>query len=286
MDFEDINKKYREIWKKYLGEPTLTGVGGEKMPIDYWPLQYPSDMMNEKCVLFVGFNPALDDKRPELVIDDRIHNDPSKIHEDKSLIDRIIGFEREALGNNGGSEDKLYAYYAQFPRIMADALNLGDSKCSKWAHLDLLPMRDTSQSHLINSLKLNHANLFDLNERPSGQFILDNLSVFADAVNLLDPPAIVIVNGYVSRSVITTYGSWPRNLLDGNNKGNHDNGSDNLDRIFRIRCDNFKETGARKLFVKGGEYPLLLTSMLTGQRALDLGSRERLIWHLKLLLGK
>jgi len=32
--------------------------------------------------------------------------------------------------------------------------------------------------------------------------------------------------------------------------------------------------------------PIFFTSMLTGQRALDNGSFERLIWHINFVLGK
>ena len=38
-------------------------------------------------------------------------------------------------------------------------------------------------------------------------FVKESLSVFAEAVNLLEPKVIVVVNGYVSRSIIANYGS-------------------------------------------------------------------------------
>ncbi len=282
MDFETVNKKYRELWKEYLANTQLTQKDKEDMHLNRWPMQYPSKENVKKSILFVGFNPSHDDKESFLKIDMGTYKNPSEILDDSALIRQIIDYERDARSKSEAKKSKYNPYYARFPEIAREAMGSED----KWFHLDLLPMRDKKQAVLINSLKLNPDNLFDLNKRSNEQFILDNLSVFADAVNLLDPPAIVIANGYVSKSVIANYGFIYRSV----GKSSHAlaNGplNDDLNRIFRIRCDNFKETGARKLFVKGKEYPLLLTSMLTEQHALDLGSRERLIWHLKLLLGK
>jgi len=34
------------------------------------------------------------------------------------------------------------------------------------------------------------------------------------------------------------------------------------------------------------DIPIFFTSMLSGQRALDLGSFDRLIWHIKYVMGK
>ena len=169
-----------------------------------------------------------------------------------------------------------------FPKIVSDTI--GSS--GKWTHLDLLPMRDTNQSNLIKNLKLNSENLFDLINTKYRTFIIDNLSVFSKAVSLLEPKAIVIVNGYVSKSVIVSSGSpYQRSIPNFSNQNdNSDRGS--VRKSFEIRTDKFESTGARTLSVKGRDYPLLVTSMLTGQRALDLGSRERLVWHLKFILGK
>ena len=41
----------------------------------------------------------------------------------------------------------------------------------------------------------------------------------------------------------------------------------------------------RILRIMDKKYPLLVSAMLFGQRALDLSSKERLIWHLKKILG-
>ncbi len=86
---------------------------------------------------------------------------------------------------------------------------------------------------------------------------------------------------------IANYGSPFPSLKEGDKGNENAQKSNDLDNIFRVKTDAFEEAGARTFSVNGNkDYPLLLTSMLTGQRALDRGSREMLIWHLKYLLKK
>jgi len=286
MTFENINRKYREIWKEYLGEKKLTEDEDEatKMHLNRWPIQYPPEKMFKNSILFVGFNPSYNEKAfEELNINDGLLSNPTGTLDNRKKIEDAIEYENEAIGIE--AEDDSSPYYRRFPEIVCDVYDIKDAN-GKWSHLDILPIREKNQSDLIRDLDLNRGNLFNLSGEYKS-FVKENLSVFAEAVSLLDPRVIVVVNGYVSRSIIANYGSPFPSLNESNNDKENAQRSNNIDNIFRVKADKFKETGARTFSVNSNKgYPLLLTSMLTGQRALGLGSRERLIWHLRLLLEK
>lgn len=282
MVLEDINRKYREIWKEYLGEKKLAGDDMKRIHLDRWPIQYVPEKM-KNSILFVGFNPSFNEGDPKMSnINNGLLSDPTGTLDNEIKINDAIEYERKAIGISDGKEG--YPYYSEFPKIVCDVYGIEDAN-GKWSHLDILPIREKNQSDLISALELGEHNLFN----PKGKykiFVEKNLTVFAEAVNLLDPKVIVVVNGYVSKGIIKNYGSPYHLSNEDHSKNENAQRSNELDNIFRVKTDTFEETGARTFSVNGRDYPLLLTSMVTGQRALDLGSRERLTWHLKFLLKK
>ncbi|MEM3454857.1 MAG: hypothetical protein QXS21_06800 [Thermoproteota archaeon] len=269
-DFELINKKYREIWKKYLKKENPEAI--EDMHFNRWPLQYPKDQMKKKAILFIGFNPAYDTDKSNFEINPKDYKNPESVLDEDRTLNEALDIERKALSN--------YKYYSLFPKIAEDVL--GDK--TKWSHLDLLPLRESSQKKLKKSLRLDNKNLFLLSDKNCKnndyeEFIKELLCVFCDAVYLLDPLIIVVVNGYISKSIISITGSEYSSIgIQGSQSGPNE-------MCFNVKIDskNFKKTGARTMTIRGKEYPLLLTSMITGQHALDLGSRERLVWHLQMI---
>lgn len=282
MNFDGINGKYREIWKSYLCSKNYTNAQRAELHINHWPLQYSADKMVNNSVLFVGFNPAFDDQNPDLLIAENLYSDPSEVLDDSALLNRIIESETKVLNSKTGDKGELYRYYSLFPKIVNDVTR----SSGQWTHLDLLPLRETSQSKLIEDLKLNGTNLFSLTEAGSGPFVLENISVFCEAIKMLEPKVIVIVNGYVSKSIIASTGSLYKNSIPKSKDQTDSFEDDFAGGLFSINTEGFGETGARILKIGERGYPLIVTSMLTGQRDLDLGSRERLVWHLKLLLGQ
>ncbi|MEM3830465.1 MAG: hypothetical protein QXP36_14835 [Conexivisphaerales archaeon] len=280
--FDSINRKYREIWKKYLKEEEPDAI--EAMHLNRWPLQYPPNKMKKKAILFVGFNPAYNSRKPFLKIDQKDYKNPESVLDNDKILNEALDIERKALSPSRNFQKKG-GYYSLFPKIAEDVL--GDS--AKWSHLDLLPLRESSQDKLKESLCLNNENLFLLSNKNCKnknyknddykEFIKKLLCVFCDAVYLLDPLIIVVVNGYVSKSIISITGSEYRSI------GIQGNQSDLQEICFKVKIDseNFKQTGARTMTIREKKYPLLLTSMITGKHALDLGSRERLAWHLQLI---
>lgn len=112
----------------------------------------------------------------------------------------------------------------------------------QWAHLDLYPLRQTNQKKALAYLKANER----LRER------LENL--FKVTIHRLKPDIIVVANADASKCV--------KRLFDGS-----------------LTFD--EGVGFHRLEMEGKNTAVFFSSMLSGQRALDTGSMERLRWHVR-----
>jgi hypothetical protein len=113
----------------------------------------------------------------------------------------------------------------------------------KFTHIDLFHCRRTSQKKFIDDL---------LKYEKRNDYIKKSIKILEVLIKQISPKIIIIENT-ATRDFLIKYASFPDiNSLD-------------------------KESGTPK---KDG-IPIFYTSMLTGQRALDLGSYHRLIWHIK-----
>ncbi|MBS4039114.1 MAG: hypothetical protein KGZ81_00790 [Flavobacteriales bacterium] len=128
--------------------------------------------------------------------------------------------------------------------------DIGEKTKNLWSHFDLLFLRETNQNnikHLYNSL--------------IGKEFLDEQLLISKKVIESSKPKIIVISNAFARDLF---------LKDG---------------IFQTEFDS--QIGTHKIInnEKLVGVPVFFTSMLTGQRALDNGSYERLIWHLKKILN-
>lgn len=119
----------------------------------------------------------------------------------------------------------------------------------KWTHIDLLFIRETSQKNIE---KLSR-------ERLGWEFVQKQLEISKAIIEKAKPQIIVVSN------------SFARNLIQIYFKLSFD---DTLG-TYRIIENEFLNNT-----------PIFFTSMITGQRALDLGSYRRLIWHINFVKDK
>ena len=91
------------------------------------------------------------------------------------------------------------------------------------------------------------------------KFLMEQLAITKEIIVKATPSIIVVNNAYTSRKI---------------KQG-----------IFHCEFDN--EIGTYRLNEDGlNDIPIFFISMLTGQSALDKGSYERLIWHIKFVKEK
>tara|TARA_B100001109_G_C18856513_1_gene471950 strand:+ start:766 stop:1764 length:999 start_codon:yes stop_codon:yes gene_type:complete len=146
-------------------------------------------------------------------------------------------------------EHKQHSYFKKFIEI-SEKTNLD------WTHFDVLYIRETQQAKVSKLMRTTDGIDFIYQQCQITKKIIDQL---------LDqePKKIFIVNNTLAR------------LLLGQEKSK--DGNHNIWMGYDFQWNNSIGTYT----LKG--YPFFFTSMLTGQRALDKGSFERLVWHINFI---
>lgn len=171
----------------------------------------------------------------------------------KSRKDEIINREIEFYPIIS-EEIKDITYFEKFKDIAKYCNN------AVWSHLDLFFLRETNQE-LIEKLSYDHVD-----------FLQAQLDISFDIINQAVPKIIVVSNSLASE-------------FFGKRKQKHFNFAKiwlGFDLDFEKDFDN--EIGTYKIQIAGKCIPIIFSSMLSGQRALDLGSFERLKWQIKKIL--
>lgn len=149
------------------------------------------------------------------------------------------------LDNERGDNHK---YYKKF-HIISEKTNLD------WSHYDLLFIRETKQDKVKKLLQDEIGLQFIYKQLMISKLILDRL---IDE----DNPKIFVVNNTLSREFL--------------GKDKPKNYTNNQEHWLNYKFD-WNEALGTYIYKN---CPFFFTSMLTGQRALDNGSFERLIWHI------
>lgn len=155
-------------------------------------------------------------------------------------------------------------YFKPFFTIEEDLKNKYDLNL-KWTHYDLFAFRETKQANIKDLLMKNEEGRI---------FLFQQLEVLKERLVQTQPKVIVASNALIR----TFLGMKRKYEKKGNEVG-----------IWLgdwIKFDFDKSIGTYVLNepqeLKGTK--IFFTSMLSGQRALDLGTRERLVWHIAKVL--
>lgn len=127
-----------------------------------------------------------------------------------------------------------------------------------WTHLDLLVFRETKQSFITAKL---------LRDPTGTQFVKNQLEVSKSLLKHYNPKVIVVSNALARSFLKREARIYELESFGFNFEFSSDLGTD------VIIDDNIMEGT-----------PVFFTSMLSGQRALDTGSRQRLEWHIARVL--
>lgn len=114
-----------------------------------------------------------------------------------------------------------------------------------WSHLDVFMLRETSQEKA-------KPKVYDGATKQLTRFGQRQFDLFTKALQISSPKVIVVINALAS-AIIKAQLRLKHNTIDG---------------CYYVPDDKIKA-------------PFFLSSMLSGQRALDIYNRERLIWHIK-----
>lgn len=250
MENPEINEKILEIWKNEDYET-------EMKDIKLLPILYPKFKKNS--ILFIGLNPSFSKKNITNTIkgiEDKYKNinfkdAEKKLNrvniEKKESIELSIDLEREANNKNN--------YFKKLKEISND----------NYQHIDLFYFRATNQKEAKDKISKSNENTnIILND-----FAIAQLKVAHEMIEKINPKVIVVINAFAS-DIITRnkYNKKPsRVFFPGDN-------------ILKINDDSFKEKGYDSLEINDG-IPILFSSMLSGQRALDNHTYRRLKWQIR-----
>lgn len=133
---------------------------------------------------------------------------------------------------------------------------------TNWSHIDLLFIRETNQKVIE---RLSYTNV---------DFLEEQLNISFEIIERAKPKLIVVANSFASE-------------FFGKKKSKHKN-FENIWKSYSLdfEKDFDSKIGTYRIKLAGNETPIIFSGMLSGQRALDIGSLERLKWQIKMILGK
>ena len=220
-----------------------------------WPLLYPPFQEEKKIgpegIVFVGFNPSFNIEDED--IKNIIGTFPFKNEKDRErLKKKIIDSEANAWEN--------YRYFKEIHKVLERINEIcNPEKPFTFYHVDLLFMRTTSQKILENLFKIREGNPGRFEEFFNAQF--DRSLLF---IKKLNPKLIVVINALASKVIEARF---------------------DLPSLNETVLNTFyKKPWFYEIPIGEEKFPLLLSGMVSGGRAIDNYSKERLIWHMALVL--
>jgi len=169
----------------------------------------------------------------------------------------VIEEDNKAIEFYSLNDDQKDRYFDKFKRIATYCDN------SKWSHIDLIFMRETKQELVAD---ITYTNV---------DFIKRQLEIAFEIISKSNPRVLVVTDSLSSE-------------FFGKKKAIKHDKFEKIWKGFDLDFDlNFDvEIGAYWVEINGKRTPIVFSGMLSGQRAMDIGSYERLMWQIKFILKK
>ena len=161
------------------------------------------------------------------------------------------------------NEDRQYFKpFAEIDKQLQDELEI--TKYKGWTHIDLFVFRETNQEFVKKIMQSAGCPLF----------LLEQLEIAKARIIRIQPKVVIVSNALAAE--------FMGKNKDVSDPKNHKGVWMDLDFYFDEEFGSHRVNHVSEL--KNTHF--LFTSMLSGQRALDLGSRERLVWQVKRIFKK
>ncbi len=201
-------------------------------------------------LLFVGCNPSFPEKSLAAWIKDALPEvrdlDLRRLFSWKNVRNsrKVIGDIRKIELRVRGNKDQMpYAYFSPLIDI-AKNTDFEDN----WEHVDVFLTRHTSQGEFKKHIEV---------KGQLTEFGQKQLEIFKSVLLAVNPKIIVVSNAYISELM-------------------------QRKECFGDKLERDNVHGWHNLTLKeNNPIPIFFSSMISGQRALDIESRKRLIWHIK-----
>ena len=247
---DEMNQQLRELWKdnwtSAIWKENNQNGGLKRL----WPHQYHDLKYN--CLVFVGLNPSFK------VADWLGESTFVKLDNVSDLDDpaKLANLEFAAkVRINGISDKKPYPYYDQFK-------NIAGSMGTDWQPIEVFCVREPNQNVVKKYLGLDSGK-----SRNPTDFAKKQWDIFWNILSEIQPSAVVVANALASKLIMN-----PGALSSGESQK------------FKLEFD--ETSGDYYLESSHGKTPIFFSGMISGKRPLDIGSRERLLWHVKTALKR
>jgi len=221
-----------------------------KIIIDLWQRNFSNDSkvyaplfygnFIKNSILFVGCNPAFSQVSFARILRGTEYE----------KIKPLSFFKWSNISKDWKNVEKLISIekYAieKYARFFGPLRNIAEEVKLPFQHADLFLYRQTSQREFYKRI---------FKKSKINKFGLDQVDIFKKVINEAQPKIIVVANAFASRVIQDKF----KNLIS------------NFDRKKGFHW--FSLDNKRKI-------PIFFSSMITGQRALDVYSRKRLGWHI------
>jgi hypothetical protein len=256
-----IEEQYRKEIESILpAGDVLNGHNAEFYKILKRGMIYPKELSKNK-ILFIGINPSFDDKNKKnkniIKQEGEAFEGHHEIGYNQIFFDEEISKKIPAKG--------YQSYFKIFEEI-SSKIEKRNGDYFSWTHFDTLPFREVNQKNITK--------LINKTKEPKIYKIVEKyIELSKQIIEESNPEIIVVSNAYV-RNLFGYYDNENKKELE------------NIPKMFSTVFD--PKFGTHKIDDNGPLHGKLVffTSMLSGQRALDIGSRDRLIWHIKHCLNK
>ncbi len=238
---DDFNQKIIDLWKKHRNSGVFFG----RIPHFYGTFK-------QGGLLIIGANPSYIDTKVQFNCLD-LWAEKQNPFANKDELDRFYTDKGCFTCDIAKAVEvqewfvRNYSYFRKFKGV-SNACGLS----GLWQHIDLFPVRCTSLAELKKLLRVG-------SKKEESAFVSDSVELAKNIIRLIEPDIILVENAFAAMTLRLRY---PELFPD----------------LVKIDLESGCHIG--RLDVSGvcRSVPVFYSSMLTGQRALDVGSLVRLQW--------
>ncbi|MFX0086187.1 MAG: hypothetical protein ACFFAU_10945 [Candidatus Hodarchaeota archaeon] len=225
--------------------------GEQQLPTKLFPLLYNKFKHNQ--LLFIGLNPSFKASvMKSLGIE-------SGILTDEDDVEAIYRWNNKSIDQSKVEMIIKLDSYAVIHHDYYKVLHKIASKLKpqlEMQAIDLFVIRQTKQKEVEEYIKISEDRIISIHP-----FFKSQIEITFELIQELKPQIIVVVNAFASKIIQV---------------------------LWQSLISDFSQQTGYQLFKLSFEkrIPIFFSGMLSGQRALDLGSRERLVWHIQQSLNR
>lgn len=197
--------------------------------------------LKKECLLFLGLNPSFKEDYMKKKAKEKGNKDLFSFEKYMKSCEKK-SIQQKIIECEKEARGE-YPYFKRFEKIAKDVR-------LEWEHLDIFFRREKKQEPIKRDYLKSHEVGFKTT------FAEKQFKIAFNAINVIKPKIVVVVNALASK------------IIKHNCKS-------------KLNSHDFEKDGYHRISINKITIPIFFSGMLTGQRALDIGSYERLKWHIK-----